>query len=73
VAKLTAAKRKRLPKSDFGIPGKRKFPMPDKAHARAALSRASAAAKRGKLSPKDKAHIVKMAHARLNYGKGKAN
>jgi hypothetical protein len=47
VARLTAAQRKRIPKSKFGVPSKAKtakgkakpgsFPMPDKAHARAAL------------------------------------
>lgn len=73
VAKLTAKQRKKIPSKDFGLPGKRKYPVQDKAHARAALSRASAAAKRGRLSPKDKAEIVRKAHARLNYGKGKAN
>ncbi|HEX5509852.1 MAG TPA: hypothetical protein VFX37_15230 [Pseudolabrys sp.] len=36
MAKLTAAKRKALPKSDFAGPGK-SFPIPDKSHAKAAL------------------------------------
>lgn len=31
MAKLTTVKRKKLPKSDFGLPGEKKYPMPDKA------------------------------------------
>jgi hypothetical protein len=39
VAKLTAKQRKKLPKKSFALPGKRAYPIHDKAHARAALSR----------------------------------
>ena len=42
MAVLTAKQRKKLPKSDFAIPGKEKYPIPDKAHARDALSRVAA-------------------------------
>jgi hypothetical protein len=45
VARLTAAQRKNLPKSDFAVPSKApgpgSYPIPDKAHARAAESRAA--------------------------------
>jgi hypothetical protein len=41
MAKLTAAKRKRLPKSDFVEKRDRKYPIPDAAHARDALARSS--------------------------------
>lgn len=41
MAKLTSAKRNALPKSDFALPGQRKFPLPDKSHAINALSRAA--------------------------------
>ncbi|MCD8185839.1 MAG: hypothetical protein LUD68_05095 [Rikenellaceae bacterium] len=34
--KLDAAEKNRLKDSDFGIPDKREFPMPDAAHVRAA-------------------------------------
>jgi hypothetical protein len=37
VARLSAAARKKLPKSTFAGPGK-SFPIPDKKHARAALA-----------------------------------
>ena len=39
MAKLTSAERKALPKSAFAIPGGRKYPVEDKAHARNALTR----------------------------------
>lgn len=38
--KLTAARRKALPKKDFALPGGR-YPIEDKNHARNALARAS--------------------------------
>ena len=41
MAKLTSAKRKKLPKSDFAEKGTRKYPIPDAAHARDALARSS--------------------------------
>lgn len=36
---LTAKKRAKLGKKSFALPGKRKYPIPDKAHARNALAR----------------------------------
>ncbi|MGH7239739.1 MAG: DUF6582 domain-containing protein [Candidatus Saccharimonadales bacterium] len=41
MAKLTSKKRKSLPKKDFAEPGKRKYPLNDKSHARNALARVS--------------------------------
>ena len=41
MAKLTTAKKNAEPKSDFGLPEERKYPMPDAAHARNAKARAS--------------------------------
>ena len=57
MAKLTTKKRKSLPKSDFGLPGDRKYPMPDKAHAANAKARATQMAKKGKLSAAAKKKI----------------
>ncbi len=57
MAKLDADDRKKLPKRDFGEPGKRAYPMPDKAHARVAKGRATQMEKAGKLSPSTKAKI----------------
>jgi hypothetical protein len=39
--KLTAAKRKKLKSSTFGLPGKRKYPLDTKGRAKNALSRVS--------------------------------
>ena len=50
MAKLNAAKRKRIPKSEFGLPGQKKYPMPDRAHAANAKARATQMVHRGKLS-----------------------
>ena len=36
---LSAKQRKKLNKKEFALPGKRKYPIPDKAHARNALAR----------------------------------
>lgn len=36
---LSTKDRKKLPKSSFALPGKRKYPIPDKSHARNALAR----------------------------------
>ncbi len=44
MAKLSAASRKKLPASSFGMPGQRKYPMPDKSHARNAEARALSSA-----------------------------
>ncbi len=57
MAKLTTARRKSLPKSDFGLPGSRSYPMPDKAHAKNAKARASQMVEAGKLSESSKAKI----------------
>ena len=39
MAKMTGKQRKNLPSSAFAVPGKRKYPIQDKAHARNALAR----------------------------------
>jgi len=57
MAKLNAAKRKKIPKGEFGLPGERKYPMPDKSHARNAKARASEMEHKGKLSESSKEKI----------------
>lgn len=57
MSKLTASKRKAIPKEEFGLPGSRKYPMPDKSHAANAKARATQMEKKGKLSPSSKAKI----------------
>ena len=51
MAKLTSAKREALPKSTFGLPGSRKYPMPDASHAQNAKARATQQVNAGRLSP----------------------
>jgi len=60
MTKLTTKARKALPKKDFAGPD-RSYPVEDKAHARAALSRSSEMEHKGKLSPAAHAKIVKKA------------
>ena len=57
MAVLHAAERNALPKSNFGLPGARKYPMPDRSHAANAKARATQMVKRGKLSPASAAKI----------------
>ena len=61
MAELTEAKRDKEPKSDFGLPDERKYPMPDKAHARNAKARASQQENKGNLSKADEAKIDRKA------------
>jgi len=55
--KVTTSARKAMPKSEFGMPGSRSYPMPDKAHAVNAKARATQQVKAGNLSPSSKAKI----------------
>jgi hypothetical protein len=57
MAKLKAASRKRIPSSQFGLPGLRKYPMPDRSHAANAKARASQQVAAGNLSSSAKAKI----------------
>lgn len=50
MAKLSNLARKQLPKSDFGLPGKRAYPMEDKSHAANAKARATQQVAKGNLS-----------------------
>ena len=65
MAKLTTAKKNSEPKSDFGLPDERKYPMPDAAHARNAKARASKAENEGKLSAADKKKVDTKANQKL--------
>ena len=63
---LSAAMRKKEPASEFGLPGEKKYPMPDKAHAANAKARASQMVKAGKLPKSSKAKIDAKANAILS-------
>jgi hypothetical protein len=53
--------RDRLKGSQFGLPEQRKYPMPDKSHARNAKARAAQQEKKGNLSKSDEAKIDRKA------------
>jgi hypothetical protein len=57
MAKLKAATRNAIPSSKFGLPGSRKYPMPDRSHASNAKARATQMVSAGKLSPSSAAKI----------------
>jgi hypothetical protein len=65
MAELDAGDRKKLPKSKFAEPEKRKYPIEDKAHARNAKARASQAQNAGRISKAEEAKIDKKADAVL--------
>lgn len=75
--KLSYASRKRMSNSTFAIPGARKYPIPDLAHARNALARV---AQHGSPSEKARVHhaVAMRFHALAQrseaiQGKSKAN
>jgi hypothetical protein len=57
MSKLSTKARNSLPKSEFGEPGERKYPMPDHAHAANAKARASQQYNKGHISLKMLHHI----------------
>ena len=57
MAKLTASTRNALAARVFGLPGQRKYPMPDREHAVRAKGRATQMVNKGKLSPSSAAKI----------------
>lgn len=65
MSKLTIKARNRLPLTSFGLPGLRKFPMPDKAHAANAKARATQAVNAGRMSKSTEAKIDAKANRRL--------
>ena len=71
MAELKAKARNKLPKSEFGMPGERKYPLNDKSHARNAKSRASEMENKGKISESTKASIDRKADKVLGKGKKK--
>lgn len=57
MGKLTSKTRNAMPKSEFGEPGKRAYPMPDKSHAADAKARATQAVNAGRMSESTKERI----------------
>lgn len=68
MAKLSAAKRKALPKGEFAGPD-RSYPVPDKSHAANAKARATQAVKAGRISSSAKAKIDARADKVLGKGR----
>lgn len=80
MAKLTAAERKKIPKSKMGLPKKKgprggapkgTYPMEDEAHAINAKSRASQQRKKGNLSAAQKKKIDAKANKIIKAAGGK--
>lgn len=69
MAKLTTAARKKIPKSEFGEPGKRAYPVNDKSHAANAKARASEMVNKGKLSKSAESKIDAKANRVLGKSK----
>lgn len=65
MTELDAAKRNKLPKSDFGEPGSRKYPMPDDSHAANAKARAKQMLDKGRLSQSAYDKIIAKANKKL--------
>lgn len=68
MALIKTPARNRMKSSTFGLPGEKKYPMPDKAHAANAKARATQMVKRGKLSSSQAAKIRAKANSILNKG-----
>ena len=74
MAKLTAAKRRGLRSSSFALPSKRTdhggaggWPMPDKSHARFALTQVGRSLAKGNISSGQAATIRARANAKLGH------
>jgi hypothetical protein len=70
---VKAKEERKLSRSQFGLPGKRKYPMPDKSHAANAKARAKQQLKRGKLTRAAYNKIVAKANRVLGRSKGAAS
>ena len=61
MATLSEKQRDKLKASQFGLPEERKYPMPDKDHARNAKARAAQQAEQGNLTTSEKTTIDRKA------------
>ena len=61
MATLTEKNKDHMKDSTFGLPEERKYPMPDKSHARNAKARASQQVHEGNLTKSEKAKIDRKA------------
>lgn len=68
MAELTSEKRNHLSSEVFGLPGERKYPMPDRAHAANAKARATQQVDKGNLSEHD-ASVIRAKADRILHRK----
>jgi hypothetical protein len=61
MATLSHKKRDSLPKSKFGLPDERKYPMPDESHAANAKARAAQQVKKGTITKAEEQKIDRKA------------
>ncbi len=66
MANLSEKQRDKMPESTFGLPDERKYPMPDKSHARNAKARASQAQNAGRITAAEEKKIDRKADKILN-------
>ena len=66
---LSSKERDEMPKEEFGEPGSRKYPMPDRSHAANAKARASQQESKGNLSEGEEANIDAKADRILHRGR----
>jgi hypothetical protein len=65
---VKAARRKKLKKSQFALPGSRKYPIDTKARARNAKARSTQQYKKGRISKSTKQRIHAKANKKLRNG-----
>lgn len=65
MAKLTTKQRSKLRSSTFAIPSRRGWPMPDKSHARFALTQVDRSLRKGNITPGEAHRIRSKANAKL--------
>jgi hypothetical protein len=69
MAKLRAARRRKLPKRSFALPGSRKYPIHDRAHAANAKGRATQQYRAGRISKSTRDRVHAAANRRLKRKK----
>jgi len=65
MATLGSLARKQMAKKVFGLPGQRKYPIPDASHAANAKARATQQFENGNLSAAQRAEIDRKANAKM--------
>lgn len=61
MARLSVKQRDKLPEKAFGLPEERKYPMPDKSHARNAKARAAQQEEKGTITKSEERKIDRKA------------